>query len=455
MFTILALGLMVWSAAVSKAEPMGTAFTYQGRLMDANDAADGLYDFQFKLFDANAAGTQQGSSIDINDLDVIDSYFTVVLDFNDPCAFNGDARWLEIGVRPWDSNDVYTILSPRQKITPMPYAIHSDNAGTLDGYHASAFATTSHEHDSRYYMKSESDSRFVNVTGDRMNGESSSELLGVTNNATWGAIGVKGVATSTHPATTNYGGYFEANGGNGRGVYGESSGNAGSGVYGKGTGGSTCGAYGEATGVQGKGVYGFATGTDALGVYGNASGSNGIGVEGLATNAGNVTNYGGYFKTWGSSGMGVYGEAGGTNGRGVHGKATGSNGVGVYGEATGGGKAGNFKGDLHVTGNITKAFTSGTSNRAGPIAYAFINSDGSVASGTPNVSCSWNGTTRRYEITIAGESYYDEGYITMVTPCGVTHLTATGTINGKLTIMLFDVGSGALPDKFQFLTYKP
>jgi hypothetical protein len=45
--------LMVSAARVSEAAPVGTAFTYQGRLMDANSAADGLYDFAFKLYDAN------------------------------------------------------------------------------------------------------------------------------------------------------------------------------------------------------------------------------------------------------------------------------------------------------------------------------------------------------------------------------------------------------------------
>jgi hypothetical protein len=30
---------------------MGTAFTYQGKLQDGGAPADGLYDFDFKLFD--------------------------------------------------------------------------------------------------------------------------------------------------------------------------------------------------------------------------------------------------------------------------------------------------------------------------------------------------------------------------------------------------------------------
>lgn len=126
MFTILALGLMVSLTQVGKAEPMGTAWTYQGRLMDTNEPADGLYDFQFKLFDANVAGTQQGNMIDVNEADVIDGYFTVELDFSSE-VFNGDARWLEIAVRPGDSTDpnAFVTLSPRQEVTPIPYALQT------------------------------------------------------------------------------------------------------------------------------------------------------------------------------------------------------------------------------------------------------------------------------------------------------------------------------------------
>jgi hypothetical protein len=92
--------------------PVDTAFTYQGRLVDAKSPADGEYDFQFRLFDDPNAGSQQGSVIDINDLDVIDGYFTVELDFGSD-VFNGDARWLQISVMPGDSMGRMTVLSPR------------------------------------------------------------------------------------------------------------------------------------------------------------------------------------------------------------------------------------------------------------------------------------------------------------------------------------------------------
>ena len=122
------MGLMVWPVEVSEAAPMSTAFTYQGRLMDDNSAAEGQYDFEFKLYDdANTiTGNQQGSTIDINDLDVIDGYFTVELDFGSS-VFDGNSVWLEIDVRPGNSNEPndFVVLSPRQEITPTPYALQT------------------------------------------------------------------------------------------------------------------------------------------------------------------------------------------------------------------------------------------------------------------------------------------------------------------------------------------
>jgi hypothetical protein len=132
---VMVLGLLVMPVRFAEAGPMETAFTYQGHLYDANYVADGLYDFAFKLYDANSGGSKIGTDVNVGDVDVIDGYFTVELDFNDANAFNGDARWLEIGVRQGDMNDpnVYTTLSPRQEVTPAPYALYAKNsAGDSD-----------------------------------------------------------------------------------------------------------------------------------------------------------------------------------------------------------------------------------------------------------------------------------------------------------------------------------
>ena len=126
--SVLALGLIVSLTKLCEATPIGTAFTYQGYVYDANYPANNFYDFQFKLCDALVGGSQVGSDFDAPDVDVVDGAFTVGLDFGSS-VFAGDARWLEIAIRPGDSEDRYTTLSPRQEITPTPYALYAQIAG--------------------------------------------------------------------------------------------------------------------------------------------------------------------------------------------------------------------------------------------------------------------------------------------------------------------------------------
>ena len=126
---VLALGLMVCQAEVSEAGPMGTAFTYQGHLYDANYPANNIYDLQFKLHNALVGGSQVGSDVNTPDVDVIDGYLTVELDFGTD-VFDGNTVWLEIAVRPGDSNDRYATLSPRQEVTPTPYALYAETAAS-------------------------------------------------------------------------------------------------------------------------------------------------------------------------------------------------------------------------------------------------------------------------------------------------------------------------------------
>lgn len=125
--------MVVIVAAVAPAKPMGTAFTYQGRLNDGGDLADGLYDFAFRLFDEAGGGGQIGPTVQLGHTDVVGGYFTVVLDFGKG-AFNGEARWLEVALAPSDVLFKKTVLKPRQAITPVPYAMHLSNAESSPGY---------------------------------------------------------------------------------------------------------------------------------------------------------------------------------------------------------------------------------------------------------------------------------------------------------------------------------
>jgi hypothetical protein len=106
--------------------PTGTAFTYQGSLTNGGAQAEGPFDFQFRLYDAPAGGTQVGSTVVANDVPVSQGLFTYKLDFG-AAAFGGGARWLDIGVRPGASGDPYTILTPRQELTPAPSALSLPN----------------------------------------------------------------------------------------------------------------------------------------------------------------------------------------------------------------------------------------------------------------------------------------------------------------------------------------
>jgi hypothetical protein len=114
-------------ASMAPQEPLGTAFTYQGRLIDGDGPASGDYDLRFMLYDAEIGGSQLGSIVYLDDVNVTAGIFTVQLDFGSG-AFSGAACWLEIGVRPGDSTGAYTPLNPRQALTAAPYALYTSSA---------------------------------------------------------------------------------------------------------------------------------------------------------------------------------------------------------------------------------------------------------------------------------------------------------------------------------------
>src|SRR5438105_373778 len=109
-----------------------TSFTYQGRLTDGGNPANGSYDLQFTLWDSGGTQQPQPTPVTVtrNAVGVANGIFTVQLDFG-AGAFPGADRHLEIGARP-AGGGAFTILSPRQQITSTPYAVRSANASTAD-----------------------------------------------------------------------------------------------------------------------------------------------------------------------------------------------------------------------------------------------------------------------------------------------------------------------------------
>jgi len=120
--------LLLLTALTGLAAPFGTDVTYQGRLTENGAPANSVNDFTFTLYDTATGGATVGLSNVVNDLAVTNGFFNVTLDF--PGAFDGNARWLQIAVRPGASAGAYTNLVPRQPILATPYAIRSLSAGT-------------------------------------------------------------------------------------------------------------------------------------------------------------------------------------------------------------------------------------------------------------------------------------------------------------------------------------
>jgi hypothetical protein len=77
----LALTLAFSNSLLSTAFSQGTPFTYQGRLSDGANPANGRYDLTFALYDSASGGTQQGSTITNSALAVSNGLITVTLDF--------------------------------------------------------------------------------------------------------------------------------------------------------------------------------------------------------------------------------------------------------------------------------------------------------------------------------------------------------------------------------------
>jgi trimeric autotransporter adhesin len=111
------------------ATAQGTAFTYQGQLQNNGSPASGNYNLTFSLYNTNAGGVAIAGPWTNNAVLVTNGLFTVVIDFGSD-AFTGATNWLQIGVET-NGAATFTPLTPRQQLTPVPYAIYAENATML------------------------------------------------------------------------------------------------------------------------------------------------------------------------------------------------------------------------------------------------------------------------------------------------------------------------------------
>lgn len=128
--------VLLWACAAAAA-PLGTLFTYQGQLVEGSGPANGSYDLTFALFNDPAAGAQVGTTQTNLSVAVSNGLFTTTIDFG-AGLFDGTAYWLAIGVRSNGTGAAFTGLSPRQELTPTPYALYATTAPLADGSVTSA-----------------------------------------------------------------------------------------------------------------------------------------------------------------------------------------------------------------------------------------------------------------------------------------------------------------------------
>jgi hypothetical protein len=124
--TLIALTCLSTLNLQLSAAPLGTAFTYQGRLNDGANPASGNYDLRFTVYDAVADGTLKAAVTNAC-VAVTNGLFMTPVDFGSG-PNNASAMWLEIGVRTNGSTGDFTTVSPRQAILPAPYAFYALNS---------------------------------------------------------------------------------------------------------------------------------------------------------------------------------------------------------------------------------------------------------------------------------------------------------------------------------------
>ncbi len=122
-FLSLLLALLCSSAAL--AQPLGTAFVYQGELQSAGTPTSAPHDVRFSLWDAPSGGAQLGPTLCLDSLTPTAGRFAATLDFGP--IFTGQRTFLQLEVRattglPCANTSGFISLFPRTELTLAPNA---------------------------------------------------------------------------------------------------------------------------------------------------------------------------------------------------------------------------------------------------------------------------------------------------------------------------------------------
>jgi hypothetical protein len=113
--------LLGWCVQGASAQPV----TFQGKLENGGLPVTGSYDMRFQAMTALTGGSPVGSPVAADGVSVSNGLFTAPLFFGSS-VFTGADVFVQVSVRPAGSGS-FTDLSPRQQVTPAPYAIKALN----------------------------------------------------------------------------------------------------------------------------------------------------------------------------------------------------------------------------------------------------------------------------------------------------------------------------------------
>lgn len=109
------------------ANAISTAFAYQGSLSNSLGPVTGSCDLRLTLFGQASGGGAVAGTLALDGVAVQSGLFSVQVDFG-PGAFTGDSRWLETAVRCPAGQGAFATLTPRQAVSPAPYALYAADA---------------------------------------------------------------------------------------------------------------------------------------------------------------------------------------------------------------------------------------------------------------------------------------------------------------------------------------
>jgi len=124
------LWVLVLASGLANAADIDGTITYQAQIKQNGTPANGTFDFQFRLFTDGTVGVGSpvGAIKTLDNVVLANGQLSTSLNFGPPSLYTGTQLFLEIGIRDGASNQAYTLLNPRQRLTEVPFASFADHA---------------------------------------------------------------------------------------------------------------------------------------------------------------------------------------------------------------------------------------------------------------------------------------------------------------------------------------